>query len=208
MMDAAADRSSGNKRFPLLKVPPAEIENAIHQEEIMEELKKYVRTIPDFPEKGIMFRDITTVVQSAEGFKLAVDTMQDLIKDIKYDAIVGAESRGFIFSAPMAYNFGKPLVLIRKKGKLPCETVSVEYDLEYGSAVLEIHKDALEPGQRVLIVDDLLATGGTIKAMAELVEKLGATVAGVVVMMELEGLNGRELLKDYPVFSAVQYEGK
>ena len=174
----------------------------------MEDLKKYVRTIPDFPEKGIMFRDITTVVQNPEGFRLAVDAMQDLVKDLEFDKLVGAEARGFVFSAPMAYNLSKPLVLIRKKGKLPCETVSVEYDLEYGTSVLEVHKDALEPGQRVLIVDDLLATGGTIKAMARLVEKLGAKVAGIVVMMELAGLKGRELLNDYPVYSAVTYEGK
>jgi len=174
----------------------------------MKELKDYVRTIPDFPQPGIMFRDITTVVQNADGLRLAIDTMSDLVKDLDFDVIVGAESRGFVFGTPMAYNMHKPMVLIRKKGKLPCETISVEYDLEYGTSVLEMHKDALTPGQKVLIVDDLLATGGTTKAMAKLVEMGGGTVVGICVMMELAGLEGRKALEPYPVFSALCYEGK
>ena len=172
------------------------------------ELKDYVTTIPDFPEPGIMFRDITSVVQDAEGLRLAIDTMQDLIADVDIDVVVGAESRGFIFGTPIAYNKRKPFVLIRKPGKLPRETESMDYDLEYGSATLEIHKDAIKPGQKVLIVDDLMATGGTIEAMVKLVEKLGGTVAAVLVLMELEGLNGRDKLKGYRVESAIKYEGK
>ena len=174
----------------------------------MKNLKDYVRTIPDFPQPGIMFRDITSVVQNADGLRLAIDTMQESVKDLDFDVIVGAEARGFVFGTPMAYNLHKPMVLIRKKGKLPCETVSIDYDLEYGSTTLEMHKDSLQPGQKVLIVDDLLATGGTTKAMAQLVEKLGAEVVGICVMMELEGLEGRKVLEPYPVFSAISYEGK
>lgn len=172
------------------------------------DLKDYVTTIPDFPEPGIMFRDITSVVQDAEGLRLAIDTMQDMIADVDIDVVVGAESRGFIFGTPIAYNKRKPFVLIRKPGKLPRETESMDYDLEYGSATLEIHKDAIKPGQKVLIVDDLMATGGTIEAMVKLVEKLGGTVAAVLVLMELEGLNGRDKLKGYRVESAIKYEGK
>jgi adenine phosphoribosyltransferase len=172
-------------------------------------VEDYVRTIPDFPEEGIMFRDITTVVQYAEGFQLAIDTMQDLVKDLGSDVIIGAESRGFVFGAPIAYNQHKPLVLVRKKGKLPGKTISVDYTLEYGSVTtLEIHEDSIKPGQKVLLIDDLLATGGTVRAMAQLVEKLGGEVAGILVLLELAGLNGRELLKDYKVYSAVSYPGK
>ncbi|WP_026507353.1 adenine phosphoribosyltransferase [Butyrivibrio sp. MC2013] len=174
----------------------------------MKELKDYVRTIPDFPEEGIMFRDITTVMQDPDGLKLAIDTMQDKVKDLDFDVVVGAESRGFIFGTPIAYNLHKPFVLIRKKGKLPAETVSVDYDLEYGKATLEMHKDSITPGQKVLIVDDLIATGGTTEAMIKLVESLGGEVAGVLVMMELAGLNGRDRIKGYRLDSAVVYEGK
>lgn len=174
----------------------------------MKKLEEYVRSIPDFPEKGIIFRDVTSVLQDAEGFHLAVDTMQELIKDLNYDVVAGAESRGFIFGAPLAYNNGKPFVLIRKKGKLPCETVSQEYDLEYGTAVIEMHKDSIKPGQKVLLVDDLIATGGTTKAMIKLVESLGGEVVGVVVLMELAGLKGRETLAGYRLDSAIIYPGK
>lgn len=174
----------------------------------MKELKDYVRTIPNFPEEGIMFRDITTVMQDPDGLKLAIDTMQDLVKDLDFDVVVGAESRGFIFGTPIAYNLHKPFVLIRKKGKLPAETVSVDYDLEYGKATLEMHKDSIKPGQKVLIVDDLIATGGTTEAMIKLVESLGGEVAGVLVMMELAGLKGREKISGYRLDSAVVYEGK
>ena len=174
----------------------------------MKKVEDYVRTIPDFPEPGIMFRDVTTVLQDAEGFKLAIDEMQKLVADLDFDVVLGAESRGFIFSAPIAYNRGKALVPVRKKGKLPCETVEVSYELEYGTATLELHKDSIKPGQRVLLVDDLMATGGTIEAMIKLVEKLGGEVAGVAVLMELKGLNGRERIKNYRLDAAISYEGK
>ncbi len=174
----------------------------------MKELKDYVRTIPNFPEEGIMFRDITTVMQDPDGLKLAIDTMQNLVSDLDFDVVVGAESRGFIFGTPIAYNLHKPFVLIRKKGKLPAETVSIDYDLEYGKATLEMHKDSIKPGQKVLIVDDLIATGGTTEAMIKLVESLGGEVAGVLVMMELAGLNGRAKIAGYRLDSAVTYEGK
>jgi adenine phosphoribosyltransferase len=174
----------------------------------MKKLEEYVRTIPDFPEPGIMFRDVTSVLQDADGLHLAIDTMQDLIKDLDYDVVVGAESRGFIFGTPIAYNNHKPFVLIRKKGKLPSETVSVDYDLEYGKATIEMHKDSIKSGQKVLVVDDLIATGGTTQAMIKLVESLGGVVVGVVVMMELAGLKGREKLAGYRLDSAIVYEGK
>ena len=174
----------------------------------MKDLKDYVRTIPDFPEKGIMFRDITSVLQDPDGFHLAIDKMQEMVADLDFDVVLGAESRGFIFSAPIAYNRGKALIPVRKKGKLPCETIEVEYDLEYGKAVLELHKDSIKPGQKVLLVDDLMATGGTIEAMIKLVEQLGGEVAGILVLMELKGLNGRERLKDYRLDAAISYEGK
>lgn len=174
----------------------------------MKKLEEYVRTIPDFPEPGIMFRDITTVIQDADGLQLAINTMQDLIQDLEIDVIAGAESRGFIFGMPIAYNLHKPFVLIRKKGKLPCETVSEEYDLEYGKAVIEMHTDSIKPGDKVLLVDDLIATGGTTKAMIKLVEKLGGEVVGVLVMIELTGLNGREKIKGYRLDSALKYDGK
>ncbi|MBR6771081.1 MAG: adenine phosphoribosyltransferase [Lachnospiraceae bacterium] len=174
----------------------------------MKRLEDYVRSIPDFPEEGIIFRDVTSVLQDAEGLQLAVDTMQDKIRDLAFDVIVGPESRGFIFGMPIAYNLKKPFVLIRKKGKLPCETVSKEYELEYGTAVIEMHKDSITPGQRVLIVDDLIATGGTTEAMIKLIEGLGGQVAGIVVLMELAGLKGREKLTGYRLESAICYEGK
>lgn len=174
----------------------------------MKKLEEYVRTIPDFPEPGIMFRDVTSVLQDADGFALAVDTMSDLVKDLEFDAVAGAESRGFIFGAPIAYNRRKPFLLIRKKGKLPCETVSQDYDLEYGKATIEMHKDSIRPGDRVLIVDDLIATGGTTEAMIKLVESLGGVVAGVVVMIELAGLNGRERIAGYRLDACITYEGK
>ena len=155
-----------------------------------------------------MFRDVTSVLQDADGFKLAIDSLLELVKDVEFDVIVATESRGFIFGAPIAYELQKPLVLARKKGKLPCETISVKYDLEYGSAEVEMHKDAVQPGQKVIMVDDLIATGGTIKACAELVEKLGGEVVKIVALMELAGLNGRELLKKYEVESVITYEGK
>lgn len=177
-------------------------------ERIMKKLEDYVVSIPDFPEKGIIFRDVTSVLQDAEGLQLAVDTMQEKINDLEYDVVVGPESRGFIFGMPIAYNNKKPFVLIRKAGKLPRETVSVSYDLEYGKATIEMHKDSIQPGQRVLIVDDLIATGGTTEAMIKLIEQLGGKVAGIVVLMELAGLKGRDRLQGYRLESAICYPGK
>lgn len=174
----------------------------------MKRLEEYVRSIPDFPEEGIIFRDVTSVLQDAEGLQLAVNTMQEKIKDLDFDVVVGPESRGFIFGTPIAYNLKKPFVLIRKKGKLPCETVSEEYQLEYGTATIEMHKDAILPGQRILIVDDLIATGGTTEAMIHLIESLGGKVVGIVVLIELAGLKGREKLADYRLEAAISYEGK
>ena len=174
----------------------------------MKKMEEYVRSIPDFPEKGIIFRDVTSVLQDADGLHLAIETMQDLVKDLDVDVIAGPESRGFIFGTPIAYNMHKPFVLIRKKGKLPCETVSIDYELEYGTATIEMHKDSIKPGQRVLIVDDLIATGGTTKAMVDLVESLGGEVAGIVVLMELAGLEGRKKIEGYRLDSAIVYPGK
>ena len=155
-----------------------------------------------------MFRDVTSVLQDPDGLKLAIDSMIKLLDGVEFDVIAGAESRGFIFGAPIAYAMGKPFVLIRKKGKLPCETVSASYDLEYGSAEIEMHKDAVKPGQKVVLVDDLIATGGTIEAGAKLVEELGGEVVKMIFLMELAGLNGREKLKDYDIASVICYEGK
>lgn len=174
----------------------------------MKKLEEYVRSIPDFPEEGIIFRDVTSVLQDADGLHMAISTMQDLVQDLDFDVVVGPESRGFIFGTPIAYNMHKPFVLIRKKGKLPCETVSIDYDLEYGKATIEMHKDSIKPGQKVLIVDDLIATGGTTEAMIKLIESLGGEVVGVVVLMELAGLNGREKISGYRLDSAIVYPGK
>ena len=174
----------------------------------MKTIEDYVRSIPDFPEPGIIFRDITSVLQDADGLQLAIGSMQDCLKDTDVDVIVGTESRGFIFGVPIAYNLHKPFVPIRKKGKLPRETVSVSYDLEYGSAEIEMHKDSIKPGQKVVIVDDLIATGGTIEAAIKLVEQLGGEVVKVVFLMELAGLKGRERLNGYDVASVICYDGK
>lgn len=174
----------------------------------MKKLEEYVRSIPDFPEEGIIFRDITSVLQDGDGLVLAVDTMQQLVRDLEFDVVAGAESRGFIFGTPIAYNLRKPFVLIRKKGKLPCETISREYELEYGTATIEIHKDAIKPGQKVLLVDDLIATGGTTEAMIKLVEDLGGEVVGVLVLVELAGLEGRKKIAGYRLDAAITYEGK
>ena len=174
----------------------------------MKKIEEYVRSIPDFPEPGIIFRDVTSILQDADGFALAGDSMQALLDGVEVDVIAGAESRGFIFGAPIAYNLHKPFVLIRKKGKLPCETIESSYELEYGSATIEMHKDSITPGQNVVLVDDLIATGGTIEATARMVEELGGKVVKIITLMELAGLNGRERLKDYDVASVICYEGK
>ena len=171
-------------------------------------LEDYVVTIPDFPEPGIMFRDITSVIQDPEGLKLAVDGLVGLLKDVDYDLIIGPESRGFIFGVPVAYLYGKGFIPVRKKGKLPRETVSQKYDLEYGQAEVEMHKDAVKPGQKVVIVDDLIATGGSAEAAAKLVEKLGGQVVRMVFVMELAGLEGRKKLAGYDVKSLINYPGK
>ena len=175
---------------------------------MMKRLEDYVRSIPDFPEPGIIFRDVTTILQDADGLGMAIDSLRAMVKDLDYDLIVGPESRGFIFGVPVAYAEHKGFVPVRKKGKLPCETVSVEYALEYGTAEIEIHKDAIRPGQKVVIVDDLIATGGTTEAIIRLVQELGGQVVKICFVMELAGLKGRERLKDYEVESAIIYEGK
>jgi len=173
---------------------------------IREKLEDYVTTIPDFPEPGIMFRDITSIIDDEDGLKMAIDALIELIKDVDFDVLAAAEARGFVFAAPIAYMLHKPLVLVRKKGKLPRETVSESYDLEYGSATIEMHTDSVKPGQKVILVDDLIATGGTLQASAKLVEKLGGQVAGILAIMELKGLNGREKLP-YPIYTLIQYDG-
>lgn len=173
----------------------------------MKKLEEYVRSIPDFPEPGIIFRDVTSILQDADGLHLAVDGILKMLEGVDFDVVIGPESRGFIFGVPVAYAAHKGFVPVRKKGKLPCETVSMEYDLEYGSAVIEMHKDAIRPGQKVVIVDDLIATGGTIEAIIKLIEGLGGEVVKICFVMELAGLKGREKLSGYNVESAIIYEG-
>ena len=174
----------------------------------MKKIEDYVRSIPDFPEPGIIFRDVTSILQDADGLKLAIDSMQECLKDTEVDGIVGTESRGFMFGVPIAYNLHKPFVPVRKKGKLPCETVSRSYDLEYGSATIEMHRDSIKPGQKVAVIDDLIATGGTVEAAVKLIEELGGEVVKIVFLMELAGLKGREKLAGYDVASVIRYEGK
>ena len=174
----------------------------------MKELKDYVISIPDFPEPGIIFRDVTGILAEADGIQLAIDSLQSFLDGVDFDVIAGTESRGFIFGMPIAYNLKKPFALIRKKGKLPRETVEQSYDLEYGSATIEMHKDAVKPGDKVVLVDDLLATGGTMEAAIKMVERLGGKVVKIIFVIELAGLKGRERLADYDVDSAIIYEGK
>ena len=174
----------------------------------MKKLEDYVTSIPDFPEPGIIFRDVTTILQDPDGLALAVDGLKDMLKGIDYDVIAGPESRGFIFGVPVAYNLYKSFVPVRKKGKLPCDTVSMRYELEYGTAEIEMHKDSIKPGQRVVVIDDLIATGGTVEAAIKLIEDLGGQVVKVIFLMELAGLKGRERLKGYDVESVIRYEGK
>lgn len=176
--------------------------------QMSKKLEDYVVTIPDFPEPGIMFRDITSVIQDPDGLKLAVDGLKELLADTEFDLVVGPESRGFIFGVPVAYLMGKGFIPVRKKGKLPRETVSQSYDLEYGQAEIELHVDAVKPGQKVVIVDDLIATGGSAEAAAKLVEKLGGQVVRMAFVMELAGLEGRKKLEQYDVRSLIRYEGK
>ena len=174
----------------------------------MKKIEEYVRSIPDFPEPGIIFRDITSVLQDADGLQLAIDSMIKLLDGVDFDVVAGTESRGFIFGVPIAYEMHKPFVPVRKKGKLPCETISQSYDLEYGQATIEMHKDSIKPGQKVVLVDDLIATGGTIEAAIKLVEQLGGEVVKDIFLLELAGLKGRERLKGYDVASVITYEGK
>ena len=157
----------------------------------MKTVKDYIRTIPDFPEKGIMFRDVTSVIQDADGLKLAIDEMIKRLDGLDFDVIAGAESRGFVFGMPIAYALHKPFVMVRKAGKLPCETVSKTYDLEYGTATIEMHKDSIKPGQKVVLVDEL-----------------GGEVVKMLFLIELAGLNGRKLLSKYDVDAVVSYDGK
>ena len=173
-----------------------------------ENIADYVRTIPDFPEPGIMFRDVTSILQDPDGLKDSIDALIKRLENVDFDVVVGPESRGFIFGVPVAYSLGKGFVPARKPGKLPCETVRMEYALEYGTASVEIHKDAIQPGQKVVIIDDLIATGGTIEAIVKLVEQLGGEVVRICFLMELEGLKGREKLKGYNIESIICYPGK
>lgn len=170
------------------------------------DLREKVRVIEDFPKEGISFKDITTLISDGEALKEAVDKMAEFFKDKNIDLVVGPEARGFIFGVQVAYALGAGFVPVRKPGKLPADTVKVEYDLEYGSDILEIHKDAIKPGLRVAIVDDLLATGGTIAAVTKLVEQVGGEVVGLSFAIELEELKGREKLKDYDVMSLLKYD--
>ena len=174
----------------------------------MKKIEDYIISIPDFPEPGIIFRDITGILQEADGLKLAIDEMAKLVSKVDCDVIAGAESRGFILGVPIAYLLNKPFAPIRKAGKLPRETISETYTLEYGTATIEIHKDAIKPGQKVVLIDDLIATGGTMKAAANLIEKLGCQVVDIVFLLELAGLKGRDALSKYKVESIVTYEGK
>lgn len=174
----------------------------------MKRIEDYVISIPDFPEPGIIFRDITGILRDADGLKLSVDKIQEMLEGVEFDAVLGLESRGFIFGMPIAYNLHKAFIPVRKKGKLPRETVSAKYDLEYGTAEIEIHKEDLRPGMKVVIIDDLIATGGTVEAAVKLAESLGAEVVKIAFVMELAGLKGRERLAGYDVESVITYEGK
>lgn len=168
-------------------------------------LKGYIRAVPDYPQPGILFRDITPLLQNARALRFAIDQLAERYRGAGIDAVVGIESRGFIFGTPLAYLLDVGFVPVRKKGKLPAETITIQYDLEYGSNVLEIHTDALHPGQRVLIVDDLLATGGTTEGTVRLVESLGAHVASLAFLIELADLQGRTRLPGQDVFALLKY---
>jgi len=172
----------------------------------MDDLKKMIREVPDFPKKGILFYDITTLLKDAEGLKQTIDALANNYKGEKIDTVIGVESRGFIFAAPLAYHLGAGFVPVRKPKKLPAEKVSVSYDLEYGQDTLEMHKDAVGEGHKVLIVDDLLATGGTAKAVVDLVEGLGGEIVGLLFVVELDFLNGREKFNGYDVRSLIRYD--
>jgi len=171
----------------------------------MLDLRTLIRDIPDFPKKGILFKDITTLLKDAPAFKQAIDELTDLVRAYQPEVVIGMESRGFIFAAPIAYLLGAGFVPVRKLGKLPGDVISTEYDLEYGTNTLELHRDAVAPGQRVLIVDDLLATGGTVSATIELVERLAGKVVAVAFLVELLDLRGRDRLEAYDVLSVIRF---
>ena len=173
------------------------------------DLKKYIRSIPDYPKKGILFRDITTLIKNIDAFKECVDQMGKILNKLDFDKIAAIESRGFIFSTPLSYNFSKPTILMRKKNKLPAEKYSVDFELEYGKATLEMHKDSINKGEKVIIIDDLIATGGTAEAAAKLVEKSGGKVSGFIFVINLFDLNGNKLLekKGYKSFSLIDFPG-
>ncbi|OQY09410.1 MAG: adenine phosphoribosyltransferase [Fusobacteriia bacterium 4572_132] len=171
----------------------------------MQELKKLIRDVKDFPKEGILFRDISTLINDKEGFKKVIDLAYERYKDMKIDYILGIEARGFIFATPLAYKLGVGFIPVRKPGKLPSEVVSYSYDLEYGKDSLEIHKDAFKKGDKILIVDDLLATGGTAAAAVKLVEKMGGNIEEIFFLIELNDLNGREKLKNQKIFSMITY---
>ncbi len=173
------------------------------------DLKKYIRSIPDYPKKGILFRDITTLIKNKDAFKNCIDQMSEMIKKLNYDKIASIESRGFVFASPLSYNLQKPNILMRKKNKLPAEKHSVDFELEYGKATLEIHKDSIAPKEKIIIVDDLIATGGTAEAAAKLVEKSQGKVAGFIFVINLFDLGGQEFLKKkgYKTFSLIDFPG-
>ena len=174
----------------------------------MKKLEEYVVSIPDYPEKGIIFRDVTSILEDPEGLQLSIRELQDRLEGMDFNIVIGPESRGFIFGVPVAYAARKGFVPVRKKGKLPCKTVSMAYDLEYGSAEIEMHEDSIRPGQKVVIIDDLIATGGTMEAICKLIESLGGEVVRICFVMELAGLEGRKKLEKYQVESLIVYEGK
>ena len=174
----------------------------------MKKLEEYVVSIPDYPEKGIIFRDVTSILEDPEGLQLSIRELQDKLEGMDFNIVIGPESRGFIFGVPIAYNLHKPFIPVRKKGKLPCETVSIQYDLEYGSAEIEMHKNSIKPGQKVVIIDDLMATGGTIEAITKLIEGMGGVIVKAVFLMELEGLEGRKRLEGVDVETVIAYPGK
>tara|TARA_Y100000780_G_scaffold107351_1_gene97235 strand:- start:7 stop:534 length:528 start_codon:yes stop_codon:yes gene_type:complete len=173
------------------------------------DLKKYIRSIQDYPKKGILFRDITTLIKNKDAFRDCIDQMSKILSKVNYDKIAAIESRGFIFASPLSYNLSKPYVLLRKKNKLPAERYSVDFELEYGKATLEIHKDSIKPKEKVLIIDDLIATGGTAEAGAKLVEKSGGIVSGFIFVMNLFDLGGKKLMenKGYKTFSLIDFPG-
>lgn len=174
----------------------------------MKKLEDYVTTIPNFPKEGIMFRDITSVIEDKEGLKLAIDSIEEKLKDVDFNIVMAPESRGFIFGMPIAYNMNKSFVPVRKKGKLPRETISEDYALEYGTATLEIHKDSLKPGDKVVIIDDLIATGGTLEAIIRLARRSGAQVVKVVSLIELVDFKVRDKITDVDIESVIKYEGE